>query len=918
MKQHTSIWIDALDFTEKGGWLEDTQYVHLMGSGYLIAAHEPGMPVDDARLTVEIPKTDTYRIWVRDRNWLRPHDPGQFQLLVNGHETDVILGKQPSDAWVWEIAGDYALEAGDCELALHDLTGYFSRCAAILITNDFDFVPSREVERMQKERAIFKGMEIETAFGGHYDVIIAGGGPGGVPAAIACARMGVKTLLLQNRPMLGGNGSSEVGITFDGAAVGHTFSRETGIAEEIRRLRDWDPDFSGDWTRAMEKLAAAEENLTVMCERHVCGAEMADLETIRAVTVLDIRNLTKTQYTGSIFIDCTGDGWLGYFAGAKTRFGREATHQHNEDAAPTIADTLTMSGCIKGDTRKFFETADHPVEYHAPDWVPKLPETDEEFGRVINGAQLHWWLEAPNTYDDMWDGEQARDALLLVVLGFYNHLKNHWSKKDTVKNSRLVFASVFDGRRESRRLIGDYILTQEDCETSRSFDDAITYTGWALDIHHPKGIYSGKEGPLYYAQHVKQPKIPYRCIYSKNIRNLLFAGRNISVTHIALGTARVQNTIATIGQAAGTAAAMCIKLGETPRGIYQRHIKDLQQLLIKNDQWVPGLRNEDPNDPCLQATVTASSVSRTEAFRNKMGVIGELRPLNVKRKARLNVKAGRDVQALYCQLHSACSEPVTVTMHAYAVGGDIDTFSVPGEEITVQAVVAPMGESWVKFDLSKTPLPGGGAVVAVLEPAAGISWRTIENLTFYFILSEMGADGKWKTESRKTYVIHPYEPKPVVLANCEPENVINGHSRIIDAEHYEWVSDPEQKLPQWIELQFKERTVIDSVSVVFDTDLTNPGTCWGVKFPGVPVCVKDYTVSVFDGSNWVEIAQVTENFMRKRTHRFDAMQVERLRITVQRTWGNPSARIIEVQAGLLGNGTKTIMSSTNASNAENS
>ena len=898
MHKTTEIWIDALDFEEKGGWKLDTQFVHLMGSGYLIAADEPGVPVEDATVAVRIPENGCYRIWVRDRNWLRPHNPGTFNLLVNGENNGVVLGKQPSDRWVWEIAGDFTLEKGKCELALHDLTGYFARCASILITNDFDYLPPREVERIHMDRYRVKGLSPEVAFGGSYDVIVAGGGPAGVPAAIACARKGVKTLLLQNRSMLGGNGSSEVGITFDGAAVGHIYSRESGIAEEIRRLRDMDPNFSGDWTRAMEKLAAAEKNLTVVCDTHVYDVNMADNETIEAVQAINIRTLCKQRYTGKIFIDCTGDAWLGYYAGAKMRFGRESVAQHGEEAAAPIADTLTMSGCIKGDTKQFFEKMDHRVEYHAPAWVPKLPEDDAEFGRVITGAKMHWWLEAPNTYDDIWDAEESRDALLLVVLGFYDHLKNYWSKKDTVANDRMIFASVFDGRRESRRLIGDYIMTQQDCESSCHFDDAITYTGWAIDIHHPEGIYSGKKGPLYYDQHVKQPKVPYRCLYSKNINNLMMAGRNISVTHVALGTVRVQNTIATLGQAAGTAAAMCVKLGETPRGIYQNHIKALQQQLLKDDQFIPGFKNEDAGDPCRTAKATASSFSTTEIFRDEMGVVGELRPLDRRCRARLRVRQSQDITTLYCKLSSENDTPTTVTMHAYTMGGDIDTYSTPSEKVTVQGVVPPKSEGWVKFDFSDHPLQGDGAVMAILEPADGISWRVIEKLTFYSWLSYTDDAGKWKSEGNKTYWIRAGSPKENILANCAPENVINGLSRIVDAEHYEWVSNPKEALPQWIALEFEEPTPVNSVSIVFDTDITNPGTCWRTKFPHVSTCVKAYFIEVFDGNEWIQVAAEDGNFMRKRTHLFNILTAQKIRITVTETWGDPSARIMEVRASL--------------------
>ncbi len=899
MHKPTEIWIDALDFQEKGGWKEDTQYVHLMGSPYLLAAHEPGVPVEDARVTVDIPKTATYRIWVRDRNWLRPHNPGTFNLVVNGENNGVVLGQMPSDRWVWEIAGDFTLPEGKCELALHDLTGYFGRCASILITDDFDYLPSPEVDRIHKDRARIKNLPQGVAFGGDYEVIVAGGGPAGVPAAIACARMGVKTLLVQNRSMLGGNGSSEIGITFDGAEVRHPFSRETGIAEEIRRLRDLDPAPGGAWTRAMEQLTAAEKNLTVICNNHICAVDMADDETIKSVTAMNILTLTKQCFTGKVFIDCTGDSWIGYFAGAKSRFGRESSSQHKEEAAPSVADTLTMSGCIKGDKRPFFEKTDSVVEFHAPKWVPKLPEDDLEFGRTIRSIAMQWWLEAPNTYDDMWDGEETRDALFLVTLGYYDHLKNHWSEKERAQNYRLIFSSVINGRRESRRLMGDYILTQEDCETSRTFPDAITYTGWSIDVHHPEGIYSGSKGPLYYVKRLKQPKIPYRCLYSKNIKNLLFAGRNISVTHMALGTTRVQNTIATIGQAAGTAAALCIALNETPRGIYERHLKTLQQTLIKNDQWIPGFKNEDPGDPCLTAEAVASSESKTEIYRDEMGELGTFLPLNVTHQARIQIPVRTDVSNLYCYLRSDSNEPVTVSLHAYITGFDIDTFYPNREDIHSQAEVAPGYEGWVKFQLPDTFVLNHESIIASLAPAEGISWQTETNHSFYYWRTEINENGKRKTINNEGYRIRHMDPVPEVIANCSAKNVVNGHSRMIDAENYQWVSDPKQTLPQWIELTFREKTPINSVSIVFDTELTNPGTSWHIIKPTVPKeCAKDYFVEVFDGKSWVEVARAEENFMRKRTHTFDALDAEKIRITVTKTWGDPSARIMEVRAAL--------------------
>ena len=899
MKDQIKIWIDALEFQETGGWKTDTQYVHLMGCGYLLAANEPGVPVADAKTVINVPKKDTYRIWIRTRNWLRPHNPGRFSLLVNGEDNKVVLGTQPSDAWVWEIAGDFELD-GAVELTVKDLTGYFGRFSSIVITNDFDFVPSREIERMRLERARIKGLDTSVKACGEYDVIVAGGGPGGIPAAIAAARKGMKTLLLHNRSVLGGNGSEEIGITFEGA--GSHGIRETGIAEELRRLRDSDPIRPGDWSRALKKLVDAEENLTVIYNAHVCDVEMENETTIQSVIALDTLDLTKSKYTGKIFIDCTGDAWLGYYAGAIYRFGREAKHQHGENLAADIADTQTMSGCIRDVRKELIKKTDYPVEFKAPDWVPKLPETDEAFGRKIAAVtRLAWWVEAPNTYDDMWDGEESRDALMLVLLGYYDHLKNHWSEKEKAKNTRFAFTSIMNGRRESRRLIGDYILTQNDCINKTHFEDVISCTGWDLDIHHPEGIYGGKNGPLYCARRVSAPEVPFRCLYSKNIDNLMFAGRNISTTHIAMGTTRVQNSIATFGQAVGTAAAMCVRLGETPRGIYKRHMSKFQQTLIKDDQYIPTVKSTDEKDPCLGAKATASSVCSGEIFRTAKGEIGELLPLNVARAADISYSETLgDVERVYVKLRSDHEIPTPVKLYIQYIGGDSDTFANAGKIIyETEALVPPMCESWVKFDVH-IPTERNMYVESVrlrfmINENPGISWRSIVNGTMYQKAGEKDENGNWNMKmgcSMCASVTEPNEP----VADCGPHNAINGYNRIVDADHYEWVSDPAQEMPQWLEVEFKQPTAINNVSVCFDTDLVNPGVAWGVKVAEPPKCIKDYNIEIFDGRSWIKIAEEKNNFMRKRSHRFETTTVEKLRVTALATWGDRSARIMEIRA----------------------
>ncbi len=893
----TELWLDAQDFAQKGGWKLDTQFVHLMGGAYLIAADDAGVPVADATASVQIPQAGRYRIWVRDRNWMRSHSPGRFRLAVDGEPQHNVLGMQPSDAWIWEIAGDAELAAGAHTISLCDLTGYFARCASVLITDDLDYVPPREIPRLQRERARIKGLPQGIAEGGDYDVIVAGGGPGGVPAAIAAAREGCRVLIVQNRPVLGGNASDEVGIPSFGAEVAHPRAREGGIAEELMRLRDREEESVGDWMRAMEKLVAAEKNITVLYNTHVCDTDM-DGDTIRSVVVQDVFTLCRTRYGAKVFIDCTGDAWVGYYAGAKYHIGREARYEFDEADAPEFADTITMSGCVRSGNRPYFLDTGKDSPFVLPEWCPKLAEDEENFGRVIMGPRVHWWMEAPNDYDDIYDGEETRDALLLVMLGSWDHMKNAWAGRDTIRTYKMNISGIVNGRRESRRLIGDYILTENDCVAGKKFEDTIAYSGWALDIHHPKGIYSGKEGPLYCGVGVPLVNIPYRILYSANVGNLLMAGRNVSATHIAIGTLRVQLTIMTMGQAAGTAAALCVKHGETPRGIYERHLKELQQLLLKNDQYIPGLKNEDPDEVCRGAKAAASSVSQVEIFHKTFGSDGPLVPVDRPMCTIIGLKGPEPgwLPEVWLKLYSDAPGPIPVTVYVSKMG-DLDTVEAEGEVFSGTATIDPGKEVWLRFpiDMRFTPGSTGNYMRIWLEPTPGLYWRSIENLSFYRRVGERLADGTWKITTTVSYTAsskRPTEP----LADCAPENVVNGVSRILSDKEYEWVSDPAQELPQWIELTLAQPAPVDTVQLVFDTDMTNPSTARDRKFPEVPLCVKDYRVEVESGGRWETVAEVSGNFMRRRVHTFAQRPVEKIRVTVLATCGDKSARITEIRA----------------------
>lgn len=609
------LWLDAGDFESYGGWVLDTQFVNLTGSACLLS---PGAdePVGDAVTRVQIRESGIYNVWVRSRNWLRPDAPGRFTLVLNGAVLSREFGTADTDEWVWESPASVRLESGPLEIRLRDLTGYHPRCSSILIARDPEFRPDSRLKAFEAQRRRFCGIADEPADGGTYDLIVAGGGPAGVPAALAAARLGLRVLLLQDRPVLGGNAGLECGIGIVGAGDCHDYMRETGLIEEVQRLTE----FRGDGYRvsgAFAQLCDEEKNLTVRLNQMLTGVQVID-SCIRSVETVCTLTGARFRYASDRYIDCSGDGWLGFYAGAEIRFGREARSEFSESLAPEAADRSTMSGVVKGlmkgdsrDVSRAFYVEDTGAPYPAvlPLWAPQLPPA-KEFGRQVTGfSSGYWWNEHDGLLDDFLKPEQCRDELMRLHHSFWYWLKTEWKEKNSTQNWDLKWIGPVLAKRETNRLVGDYILNENDVMQARHFPDTIAYAGWKIDIHHPRGLFSGKEGPFYCNAKAPVSEIPYRCIYSRNIQNLWMAGRNISVSHIALGTTRVMATCALIGQAAGTAAALALRLGETPKGIGERHIRELQQQLLRDDFYLPGVKNEDQGDLARTAECRASSTA---------------------------------------------------------------------------------------------------------------------------------------------------------------------------------------------------------------------------------------------------------------------------------------------------------------------
>ena len=883
------LWVDAEDFTEYGGWLLDTQFVHIMGSAYLIAAGV-GEPVADATVTVNVPASGTFRVWVRSKNWLTAGSPGKFCVSVGGTLSGKVCGATDAEAWVWEAVGDYELPAGDTQIALHDETGYYGRCDALILTTDLDYTPPAEAEAIHTERARLTGLSLEPTEAGEWDVIVVGAGAAGSCAALASARMGAKTALIQNRPVLGGNSSVELGVPINGAGSLHPNARETGVVEEVGRIRAryGFPKMSA----AFQKAAEDEADLSVFLNQHVFGVEMAGDSRIAAVKAVDTLRNTVTVYRAKAFLDCTGDGWVGYYAGAEYRLGREARGEFDEDLAPAVADKITMSGCLMGDLALSFRSTDtgEPAPYTPPAWVPTLPP-HEEFGRSIRSVSGgEWWLEHPGDIDDLWDPERARDELILVSMAYWDHIKNAWDQRARADRYKLSFIPITLAKRESRRLIGDYILNQNDVLSARVFEDRISYGGWPLDIHHPEGIFSGPDGPFDYNAHVPIYTIPFRCLYSKNIDNLLFAGRDMSVSHVALGTVRVQGTLSACGQAAGTAAAMCVERGITPRDLGRDHITLLQQTLLKNDQSIPEVANEDPDDLARSATVICSSYQEFQEFAvEDFQDEGELHPLNMSRGVMFPRGERTRLDSLHLRLRSENADPTPVTLHLRE-GAEAGDFSPAEDLLTVTTTVEGDAESWVSFPIGRDI--DAPYIIAWLERAEGISWRLMSAAPLGSCRAYgSGTDNVWTVVEGQYYGFHT-DPPVAIRANYEPENLNNGIARIVGESPNMWASSARETLPQWIELSWPEPQSIGAVYLTFDTDLN-------ASWHNVPLprqTVRDYTLAYHDGERWVTLVEEQSNFQRRRVHRFDAVATTRLRLTVHATNGVKHARVYEIRA----------------------
>lgn len=439
-------------------------------------------------------------------------------------------------------------------------------------------------------------------------VIVVGGGLAGICAAIAAAREGATVILVHDRPVLGGNASSEVRMHISGANVAgrrtETDSRETGIIEEVKLDEAVvNPQRSASiFDLLLYEKVRGEPNIKLLLNTYFYSVKLRGDKIEQAFAY---RPNTEDVFClkGDIVVDCTGDGRLGAEAGAEFMVGREGKCEYGEDLAPKTRDQSTMGSTILFITKEY----NRPIAFDPPDWARIYHKCDDLPFRDHKRYEYgFWWVEWGGTLDTIKDTEKIRDELLAIALGVWDHIKNQ--ADHGAENWGLEWIGFLPGKRESRRFKGDYVLNQNDLEEGRICDDQVAYGGWPIDLHPPSGIEAEK--PLEIQRYLKKCySIPLRSLYSKNVPNLMMAGRNISVSHVALGSTRVMGTCSVIGQAVGTAAAQCVKEGVLPKEIVERgdQIKKLQQTLLKNDCYLLGIKNDDPEDLARSANIYASS-----------------------------------------------------------------------------------------------------------------------------------------------------------------------------------------------------------------------------------------------------------------------------------------------------------------------
>ena len=599
------IFLEAEQFEDLGGWDLDQQSMDLMGSPYLLA-HGLGIPVKDAKTNVTFPSAGKYRIWVRTRDWVAPWNvpgsPGKFQLLIDGNALDETFGTKGSE-WNWHDGGVVKVNK-NASITLHDLTGFEGRCDSILFCKDLDFKPVNELKSLTEFRRDIQGFPKNPEKGGSFDLAVIGGGLAGTCTALSAARNGLKVALIQDRPVLGGNSSSEVRVWPEGKTQQEPYPHIGDIVEEIS------PDQAEPKYGSRNSLGGAaynderkikavlnESRITLLTEERAINVEFNNKE-ISAIIIQNTKTAKQKRIKAKLFSDCTGDAVIGFLAGADYEIASSGVMgMSNLWNVLNVANKKEVLACeCKDKTALALSCEIGKIEQPFPRCPWAIDLSDKPFpGRKNYKGQWGskdplgnlggWFWESGFDKNPITDIEKIRDLNFRAMYGAWDTLKN---VDKLYPNHRLGWSAFIAGKRESRRLMGDVILSGNDFRDQKKFPDLAFPCSWHIDIHNPHESFDedlkgeefiskatvGKEysySGIFWA--------PYRILYSRNIENLFMAGRDVSVTKEGLGPVRVMKTCGMMGEIVGKAASLCIQNNTTPRKIYKNHLPELQLLM---------------------------------------------------------------------------------------------------------------------------------------------------------------------------------------------------------------------------------------------------------------------------------------------------------------------------------------------------
>jgi len=561
------VLLEAEGFDKLGGWVVDQQFMDEMGSPFALA-HGLGVPVKDASTAVTFPAEGRYRVWVRTRDWVAtwkaPGAPGKFQVLLDGRCVETTFGTEGAK-WHWQDGGTVEIRKARVTVALHDLTGFEGRCDAIAFCSDLKFKPPNDLKTMAPWRRKLLGRPETPPDAGKFDLVVVGGGIAGTAAALSAARLDVKVALIQDRPVLGGNNSSEVRVWLGGKTNFQPYPRIGDVVRELdqKRKAHYGPANTADLYEDDRKIALvrAEKNISLFLGNRANAVEMRG----RRISYVIAQNITtgrRLRFGCGVVADCTGHGVIGALAGAEFQMTRKGH----------------MGRC---NLWNVIETP-RPVSFPRCPWALDL--SDKPFpGRNGKVKSLGvWYWESGFDHDPFKKGEYIRDWNFRAMYGAWDAIKNVDKR---LPNHKLNWAAYISGPRESRRIVGDVLLTKGHVVGAKIWADACVPCTWPIDLHLPNKAYEkGFKGDAFISRahytRFKAPYwLPYRCLYSRNVANLFMAGRDISITHDALGTVRVMRTCGMMGEVVGMAASLCTKHKTTPRGVYKDHLDELKKLM---------------------------------------------------------------------------------------------------------------------------------------------------------------------------------------------------------------------------------------------------------------------------------------------------------------------------------------------------